>query len=112
MVKNAQGSIEYIYLIGGVLIVAFVVVILMISLVDDPALVFPDFIDDRLPGVHCGDGQIEWNGRKRHGPCLVVMEYSGRSAVPISGAETAAIILKIGVYCQFRADPGDLPSGI
>lgn len=58
MVKG-QGSIEYIYLIGGVLIVAFIVVILMISLTDDSALVFPDFLDDRLPGVRCGDGQIE-----------------------------------------------------
>lgn len=59
MLKNAQGSIEYIYLIGGVLVVAFIVVILMISLVDDPALVFPDFLDDRLPGVRCGDGLLE-----------------------------------------------------
>lgn len=59
MLKNAQGSIEYIYLIGGVLVVAFIVVILMISLVDDPALVFPDFLDDQLPGVRCGDGLLD-----------------------------------------------------
>lgn len=56
---KGQGSIEYIYIIGGVLIAAFIVVVLMISLVDDSALVFPDFLDDKLPGVHCGDGQIE-----------------------------------------------------
>jgi len=56
---KGQGSIEYIYLIGGVLIAAFIAVVLMISLVDDSVLVFPDFLDDKLIGVHCGDGQIE-----------------------------------------------------
>ncbi|MCH7902723.1 DUF4215 domain-containing protein [archaeon] len=59
MLKNAQSSIEYIYLIGGVLITAFIAVILMISLTDDSALVFPDFLDDQLIGVHCGDGILE-----------------------------------------------------
>ena len=59
MLKNAQSSIEYIYLIGGVLITAFIAVIIMISLTDDSALVFPDFLDDQLPGVRCGDGILE-----------------------------------------------------